>query len=74
MVVENPHTLLLPERRGNNRVDSLHNLLDRFRVALLFLIPGVGETLREWPGGDLGGTGVVAALCGQRPATTLRAR
>lgn len=46
VVVENPHTLLLPERRGNNRVDSLHNLLTDPRVALLFLIPGVGETLR----------------------------
>jgi PPOX class probable FMN-dependent enzyme len=40
------HTLLLPERRGNNRVDSLRNILADPRVALLFLIPGVGETLR----------------------------
>ncbi|WP_334186867.1 pyridoxamine 5'-phosphate oxidase family protein [Noviherbaspirillum sp.] len=39
-------TLLLPERRGNNRIDSLRNLLDDPRVALLFLIPGIGETLR----------------------------
>lgn len=39
-------TLLLPERRGNNRVDSLRNILADPRVALLFLIPGVGETLR----------------------------
>ncbi len=39
-------TLLLPERRGNNRIDSLRNLLVDPRVALLFLIPGVGETLR----------------------------
>ena len=39
-------TLLLPERRGNNRIDSLRNLLADPRVALLFLIPGVGETLR----------------------------
>lgn len=46
VVVENPTTLLLPERRGNNRVDSLHNLVTDPRVALLFLIPGVGETLR----------------------------
>lgn len=46
VVVENPTTLLLPERRGNNRVDSLHNLLADPRMALLFLIPGVGETLR----------------------------
>lgn len=39
-------TLLLPERRGNNRADSLHNILRDPRVALLFLIPGRGETLR----------------------------
>jgi uncharacterized protein len=40
------HTLLLPERRGNNRIDSLRNLLEDPRVALLFLVPGVAETLR----------------------------
>ena len=39
-------TLLLPERRGNNRADSLRNIVADPRVALLFLIPGVGETLR----------------------------
>jgi PPOX class probable FMN-dependent enzyme len=39
-------TLLIPDRRGNNRVDSLRNLIRDDRVALLFLIPGVGETLR----------------------------
>jgi PPOX class probable FMN-dependent enzyme len=41
-----PKTLLLPERRGNNRVDTLKNILHDSRVALLFLVPGVGETLR----------------------------
>lgn len=46
VVVEDETTLLLPERRGNNRVDGLKNLLSDPRVALLFLIPGVGETLR----------------------------
>ncbi|MGX4642329.1 pyridoxamine 5'-phosphate oxidase family protein [Massilia sp. SYSU DXS3249] len=40
------HTLLLPERRGNNRIDSLRNLMSDPRVGLIFLIPGVGETLR----------------------------
>ncbi len=39
-------TLLLPDRRGNNRVDSLRNIIADPRVALLFLIPGIGETLR----------------------------
>ncbi len=46
VVVEDEHTLLLPERRGNNRIDSLRNILTDPRVALLFLIPGTGETLR----------------------------
>ncbi len=46
VVVEDETTLLLPERRGNQRVDSLRNLLVDPRLALLFLIPGVGETLR----------------------------
>lgn len=40
------HTLLLPERRGNNRIDSLRNLVTDPRAGLLFMIPGVGETLR----------------------------
>ena len=46
VVVEDDRTLLLPERRGNNRADSLRNLLADDRIGLLFLIPGVGETLR----------------------------
>lgn len=46
VAVEDERTLLLPERRGNNRVDSLRNLIADPRMALLFLIPGVGETLR----------------------------
>jgi uncharacterized protein len=39
-------TLLLPDRRGNQRIDSLRNIVHDPRVALLFLIPGVGEALR----------------------------
>jgi PPOX class probable FMN-dependent enzyme len=39
-------TLQIPDRRGNNRVDSLRNLVRDPRIALLFLIPGVGETIR----------------------------
>ncbi len=44
--VPDEKTLLIPDRRGNNRVDSLRNIVRDPRVALLFLIPGVGETLR----------------------------
>lgn len=39
-------TLMLPDRKGNNRLDSLRNIVRQRRVALLFLIPGVGETIR----------------------------
>jgi PPOX class probable FMN-dependent enzyme len=46
VTIQDERTLLLPERRGNNRIDSLRNILHDPRVALLFLIPGVGETLR----------------------------
>jgi uncharacterized protein len=44
--IQDEHTLLLPERRGNNRVDSLRNIITDSRVALFFMIPGIGETLR----------------------------
>ena len=39
-------TVMIPDRNGNNRVDSLRNIVRDGRCALLFLIPGVGETLR----------------------------
>ncbi len=39
-------TVLIPDRRGNNRLDTLRNLVQDSRISLLFLIPGVGETLR----------------------------
>ena len=44
--VRDERTLLIPDRRGNNRIDSLRNLVRDPRIALLFLIPGVGETIR----------------------------
>ena len=52
--VEDERTLLLPDRRGNNRIDSLRNVVRDPRVALLFFIPGVSETLR------VNGTAVVS--------------
>jgi PPOX class probable FMN-dependent enzyme len=39
-------TLLIPDRLGNNRVDTLGNLLARPGIGLLFLVPGINETLR----------------------------
>src|SRR5215831_20617307 len=39
-------TLLLPERRGNNRIDTLRNIVRDPRASILFLIPGISEILR----------------------------
>lgn len=44
--VLDPKTLAMPDRRGNNRIDSLRNIVADPRVALLFLIPGSGTTFR----------------------------
>jgi len=40
------HTLAIPDRTGNNRLDSMNNLLEDDRIGLFFMIPGVHETLR----------------------------
>ncbi|MEN4586601.1 pyridoxamine 5'-phosphate oxidase family protein [Pantoea agglomerans] len=73
--IEDDKTLLLPDRRGNNRIDSLRNILHDNRVALLFLIPGIGETLR------VNGTAAIStdpallerfAINNQLPKTVLR--
>jgi PPOX class probable FMN-dependent enzyme len=44
--IQDDKTLLLPDRMGNNRADSLRNIIRDPRVALLFLVPGIGNTLR----------------------------
>ena len=73
--VEDSKTLYLPDRRGNNRIDTLRNIVEDPRVALLFLVPGVGETLR------VNGTAQISvdpdlltrfAVNGQRPKSVLR--
>jgi len=46
VVVEDPHTLLVPDRPGNNRVDSFHNVIVNPKVGLLFLVPGHMHSLR----------------------------
>jgi PPOX class probable FMN-dependent enzyme len=40
------HTLIIPDRRGNNRLDSLRNMVSNPAIGLLFLIPGINETFR----------------------------
>lgn len=42
----NDRTLAIPDRPGNNRIDGFRNIVGDPRIALLFLIPGIGETLR----------------------------
>jgi uncharacterized protein len=46
LLILDDKTLAIPDRRGNNRLDSLRNIIDDPRVGLLFMIPGVNETLR----------------------------
>lgn len=42
----NERLLAIPDRPGNNRVDNLRNIVEDGRVSVLFIVPGVGETLR----------------------------
>lgn len=44
--IHDDKTLMMPDRRGNNRIDSLRNIVRDPRCAFLFLIPGSGTTLR----------------------------
>jgi PPOX class probable FMN-dependent enzyme len=46
VLVPDPETIVIPDRPGNRRLDSLQNILDNPHVGLLFLIPGMDETLR----------------------------
>ena len=61
--VADEKTLLIPDRRGNNRIDTMRNIVHDPRVALLFLIPGCSETHpRDGPRRDLGRSGAGAAI------------
>lgn len=53
--VTSDQELLLPDRRGNNRIDSLRNIVRDPRLAVLFLLPGSGTTLR------INGVGTITA-------------
>src|SRR5258708_15528600 len=56
--VHDDKTLMMPDRRGNNRVDSLRNIVRDPRIALLFLIPGSGKhPARQRPRGGVGRSG-----------------
>ncbi len=45
-VLDDDKTLLIPDRPGNNRIDTLRNLVSNPRIGLIFLIPGFEETMR----------------------------
>ena len=45
-VADDGRTLLIPDRRGNNRIDGLKNLIEDPRIGLIFFVPGVNETYR----------------------------
>jgi uncharacterized protein len=74
ITVADEQTLLLPDRRGNQRIDSLRNIARDPRVALLFLVPGRGEALRVNGSARIS---ALPALCerftvhGQGPPTVL---
>ena len=45
-VVDDGRTLLIPDRRGNNKIDGLKNLIEDPRIGLIFFVPGANETVR----------------------------
>ena len=62
VVVEDPETLLMPDWKGNDRIDSLRNILRDGRVSLIFLVPGSTSAVR------INGTARLTAdpaLCGR---------
>ena len=44
--IEDDVTILIPDRPGNNRVDTLENILHNPRIGVIFLVPGLSESLR----------------------------
>jgi PPOX class probable FMN-dependent enzyme len=63
-------TLVLPDRPGNNRLDSLSHLAAAPAVALLFFVPGVDETLRVYGSAAILPAGAFVDEAGGRPSTT----
>ncbi|HTN79246.1 MAG TPA: pyridoxamine 5'-phosphate oxidase family protein [Acidimicrobiales bacterium] len=66
--VVDERTLMLPDRRGNNRLDTLRNIVVDPRIALLFLVPGVGTTLR------VNGTAVITTDADLRESFTMQGK
>ncbi|TFF17979.1 pyridoxamine 5'-phosphate oxidase family protein [Jiella endophytica] len=77
VAIEDERTLLLPDRLGNNRVDTLTNIVRDPRISLLFLIPGIGETLRVSGTGEIDTAADLLerfAMNGKLPRSVLRVR
>ena len=75
IAVEDPKTLLIPDRPGNNRLDTLTNLLANPSIGLLFLVPGIDETLRVNGTAEIRDDSELRArftVDGREPATVLR--
>lgn len=75
VAIEDEHTLLIPDRPGNNRIDSLTNIVANPAVGLLFIIPGVDETLRINGSAEIRDDADLLArfeIAGKHPATVLR--
>jgi PPOX class probable FMN-dependent enzyme len=73
--VADERTLLVPDRPGNNRLDTLENLIARPGLGLVFLVPGVDETLRVNGVGEIRDDEELLdrfAVGARRPATVLR--
>ncbi|MBL8343529.1 MAG: pyridoxamine 5'-phosphate oxidase family protein [Rubrivivax sp.] len=74
VLVLDEKTLLLPDRRGNQRIDSLTNIARDPRVTLLFLVPGLGEALRVNGNARISALPALRerfAVSGQLPASVL---
>lgn len=77
VAVEDEKTVLIPDRRGNNRLDTLCNLIANPEISLLFLLPGVDETFRI---NGIGEIDTDTALCerftvkGKAPKSIIRVR
>jgi PPOX class probable FMN-dependent enzyme len=73
--VADDRTLLFPDRRGNNRIDTLKNIVADPRVALLFLVPGINETVRINGRAEISNDPDLLesfAVSGKPPATVIR--
>src|SRR6202051_3482965 len=53
VVVENPHTFLIPDSKGNKLLFGLQNILENSHVGIIFMLPGTDETLRVNGTGEL---------------------